>query len=194
MNGNNKLQTKVETQPELQQEIKVETKSETKTEMQPEVCDENQANLTLANYIRAFHTIVVIFILLAPFSNIPAFLILHITFSISLLLHWYTNNNECSLTYLEAKLRGLDRTQAFTHKFIAPMYEMSSTEWSKICYIVTITLMCVSIYYLYNSDKVSKAMECFNNRRETYPEYDSLPFYQRVIFSFNCFKPLLIWC
>ena len=127
------------------------------------------------------------------FLNIPAFLILHVTFSFSLLLHWYNNNNECSLTYMEAKLRGLDRTESFTHKFIAPLYDISRTEWSRICYIVTIVLMFVSIHYLYNSDKVSQAWKCFTDRNSD-PEYKNLPLYRRIIFSFNCFKPLLIWC
>lgn len=158
-----------------------------------EKCDEHSTNIFLANIIYAFHVAVIIFILLAPFSNIPAFLILHVTFSFSLLLHWYNNNNECSLTYMEAKLRGLDRTESFTHKFIAPLYDISRTEWSRICYIVTIVLMFVSIHYLYNSDKVSQAWKCFTDRNSD-PEYKNLPLYRRIIFSFNCFKPLLIWC
>mgnify|MGYP000604092704 CR=1 FL=1 len=45
---------------------------------------------------------VIIFILLAPFSNIPAFLILHVTFSFSLLLHWY-NYQEIILKLLLQK-------------------------------------------------------------------------------------------
>lgn len=182
MNGENLKEPEIDIIGENENDTKVEK------------CDETKTNILLANTIRIFHTIVVIFILLAPFSNIPAFLILHITFSVSLLLHWYTNNNECSLTYIEAKLRGLDRTQAFTHKFIAPMYEVSNTQWSTICYVVTITLMFVSIYYLYNSDKVYQALKCFNNRREIYPNYDSSTFYQKMIFTLDCFKPLLIWC
>ena len=56
-----------------------------------EKCDEHSTNIFLANIIYAFHVAVIIFILLAPFSNIPAFLILHVTFSFSLLLHWYNN-------------------------------------------------------------------------------------------------------
>jgi hypothetical protein len=155
--------------------------------------NKNDVNMVLANCVRIFHIIVVIFVLLIPFSNVPSFLILHITFSISLLLHWYYNNNECSLTYFEAKLRGLDRTQSFTHQFIAPMYEISNTQWSNICYIVTILLMCISMYYLYYSDKVSESWKCFNNRKHSIPDYDSLSLYDKFVFMIKCFRPLVVW-
>jgi hypothetical protein len=157
-----------------------------------EKCNKWGVNIFLANLVFLFHTIVVLFVLTAPFSNIPALLILHITFSISLILHWWFNSNECSLTYIEAKLRGLDKTQSFTHQFVAPMYEISSTEWSKICYIITILLLCVSIYYLYNSERVSRAFSLYNSLSDD-PEYLTKSFYEKSIVVFNCFKDLLIW-
>lgn len=169
------------------------TSPQSKLDLQDEKCDEKGANIFLANMIHLFHVVVIVFVLLAPFSNIPAFLILHVTFSFSLIVHWYNNNNECSLTYMESKLRGLDRTESFTHKFISPLYDISKTEWSKLCYIITIVLMSVSIYYLYHSDKVSKAWQCFNDTSIN-PEYKQMPFYEKLIVGFNCFKPLLIWC
>ena len=48
-----------------------------------------------ANLIWIFHTLVILFILLGPFLNSPALWVLHITFSFSLLVHWYGNNNMC---------------------------------------------------------------------------------------------------
>lgn len=195
MNGDveqNKL-PKLPKSPKIDKTSSKKSRSKNHNEPRESECDPTNTNIFLANMIYIFHVIVIVFVLLAPFSNIPAFLILHVTFSFSLILHWYNNNNECSLTYMEAKLRGLDRTESFTHKFIAPLYDISKTEWSRICYIVTIVLMCVSIYYLYHSDKVSKAWRCFTNRNED-EEYKELPLYKRVIYGFNCFKPLLVWC
>ena len=69
---------------------------------------EENNNIFLANLISIFHVFVILFILIIPFSNIPALLIIHIMFAITLLVHWYANNNACSLTFLEAKLRGLE--------------------------------------------------------------------------------------
>jgi len=157
-----------------------------------EKCDKRGVNIFLANLVFVFHTIVILFVLTAPFSNIPALLILHITFSISLILHWLFNSNECSLTYIEAKLRGLDKTQSFTHQFVAPMYEISTTEWSKICYIITIVLLCVSMYYLYNSERVSKAFGLYSSLSNN-PDYLTKSFYEKSFITFNCFKDLLVW-
>ena len=115
-------------------------------------------NIVLANFIFMFHTLIILFILFAPFIDIPAILILHITFSICLLVHWWANNNICSLSLLESKLRGMDHTESFTHKFIAPIYDISQTEWSRICIIITIILLCISSYKLYYSKKTFKIM------------------------------------
>jgi hypothetical protein len=95
--------------------------------------------------------------LIVPFTNIPYYLLLHITFSISLLVHWWNNSNVCSLSIFEAKLRGVEYTNSFTHKFIGPVYEISNTTWSKICYIVTIVLMILSAYKLWTSPAIKNA-------------------------------------
>lgn len=144
-------------------------------------------NLLLADLIFIFHCIVVLFVLFAPFTNIPAILILHITFALSLIVHWRANSNVCSLSILEAHLRGLDsRQDAFTHKFIAPMYDISSTEWSSIVWIITLIVLCISIYKLYNTDKFKIAWKC-------YLESEEEPYLYNKITQFaNCFKPLFI--
>ena len=68
------------------------------------------ANTFLANIIMIFHILVIIFILLAPFSNNSSFLILHIIFAISLLTHWYNNNDLCSLTIENNSIYNINRT------------------------------------------------------------------------------------
>lgn len=137
-------------------------------------------NKLLADLVYIFHCIIIVFVLLAPFSNIPAILILHIIFSICLFVHWYANSNICSLTVLEANLRGLERSETFSHQFIGPIYDISNTEWSNFTWIITIFMMCVSIYKLYNTDKFKLALECYNRLRKdsTYTE------------TLECFKPL----
>lgn len=144
-------------------------------------------NLLLADLIFIFHCIVVLFILFAPFTNIPAILILHITFALSLIVHWRANSNVCSLSILEAHLRGLDsRQDAFTHKFIAPMYDISSTEWSNIVWIITLIVLCISIYKLYNTDKFKIAWKCYLESEEEPYLYDKITQFA------NCFKPLFV--
>jgi predicted neutral ceramidase superfamily lipid hydrolase len=155
--------------------------------MNGQVEEKVDQNIFLANLIRIFHILIILFVLIAPFTNLTALLILHITFCISLLVHWLFNSNECSLTLLESQLRGLPRNESFSYKFISPIYNISNTDWSYFCYIITISLMCVSIYKLYHSDKVAKTIRCFSEKSK-----DESSTYKKTIIFFDCFKDLLI--
>ena len=147
----------------------------------------NSLNLFLADLIFLFHCIVILFVLFAPFTNIPAILILHIVFAMSLMVHWNANSNVCSLSIMEAHLRGLNgREETFTHKFIAPVYDISATEWSNIVWYITVIVMCISIYKLYNTDKFKNAWKCFN---ELEPSQNTS---ERLFNIINCFKPIFI--
>lgn len=118
-------------------------------------------NIFLANAIYIFHLIIVLFVLLAPFQPYINFLLLHIVFSLSLLVHWFGNSNDCSLTLLEQTLRGLPhKSQCFTHQFIAPIYDISLTDWSKISYVIVITLLLISLYRFINHPKYQLFQEC----------------------------------
>jgi hypothetical protein len=140
-------------------------------------------SILLANLIFIFHCLVVLFVLFAPFTNIPSLFILHITFCFSLMVHWYSNSNVCSLSIMESYLRGDSRENTFTHQFIAPIYDISDSEWNYIVWIVTIIVLLISIYKLYNSEKLKIALECY---RETQPEGS------KFMHFINCFKPLFI--
>jgi predicted neutral ceramidase superfamily lipid hydrolase len=144
-------------------------------------------NIFLANIIRIFHILIILFFLVAPFTNLTALLILHITFSISLLVHWIFNSNECSLTLLESKLRGLPSNESFSYKFISPIYSISNTDWSHVCYIITISLMFLSIYKLYHSEKLAKTIRCYTEKTR-----GEISTYNKMLLFFDCFKDLLI--
>jgi hypothetical protein len=161
-----------------------------KSKTSPEVeCKEqpSKINLLLADSIFVFHCIIILFVLFAPFTNIPALLILHITFAICLMVHWHANSNICSLSVIEAHLRGLDaREDTFTHQFIAPVYDISSTEWSNIVWIITSIVLVISIYKLYNTDKFKIAWQCYLEAKEE-PNL-----YKKLLQFLQCFKPLFI--
>jgi hypothetical protein len=141
-------------------------------------------NEFLADCIFFFHIFVVLFIIFTPLLNVPpAFLILHIVSCFSLYVHWVGNSNVCSLTILEGQLRGMDRTDTFTHRFIAPVYEIGASEWSTIIWIITTIVLCISLYKLYHSEKVSNAWDCYN----------SLPIENRTwVYIVDCFKPVFV--
>lgn len=105
--------------------------------------------LFLVAGVRTIHGVIVLFVLLGILSNAPMVLLLHATTCMSLLVHWYNNSNVCSLSMFEAYLRGINYTQSFTHSIIAPVYDISQTTWSNVCYIITICVMCISFYKLY---------------------------------------------
>lgn len=106
-------------------------------------------NEILANIIWLIHLVIVLFMLFAPFSKIPALLILHITSSISLLLHWYWNSDICSLSLLESNLRGLPYKETFMNSIIGPVYTIPYYE-------MTIFLMLVSLLNLLNDPKIQQ--------------------------------------
>lgn len=128
---------------------------------------ENGTNIFLANIIWLFHFILVLFVILAPVSKMPSILIIHITFCMSLIIHWINNNDVCSLSVLESKLRGLDYTQSFTHKFIGPVYNISKKSWTKILYVIVVILMFASSYLLYKSNCFRKFISGIDKYRNS---------------------------
>ena len=153
----------------------------------------NTINSLLANAIWMFHLLVVAFVVVAPLTQVPALHILHITFSLSLLVHWYCNSNVCSLSMIESKLRGLDYTESFTHRIVAPIYDISKTTWSKLCYTVTIILLCISIYKLIRSPKWIQAWEAYNQKYQEFNEGTVITdWYTRMVVYVRCFEPLFM--
>lgn len=124
-------------------------------------------NAFLADIIWWFHLAVILFVLLAPLSDTPYILLLHFVFGISLIVHWTANNNSCSLTLLESKLRGVPVTQSFSHQFISPVYDISKTSWSNFVYFVTILTMCVSFYKLANSKSFSNFQKTISSLKQS---------------------------
>lgn len=129
-------------------------------------------NIFLADIIYYFHIFIILCVLIMPFSNSPAILILHITGCITLLVHWMTNSNVCSLTVLESQLRGVDRVQTFTHEFIAPIYDISSTKWGYLCTLITLIVLFISIMKLTNSERMKQLWKlCKDINSKHYDSY-----------------------
>lgn len=127
-------------------------------------------NIVLADIIYYFHIAVVLFVVLAPFTNIISVLILHITFCICLLIHWKMNSNVCSLTVFEGYLRGMDRTHTFTHQFISPIYDISSTTWCDISTLIVIIVLFISVCKVMKSNKLKNMWsECKKIYNTPYP-------------------------
>lgn len=147
-----------------------------------------EKNVFFADLVFFFHCLIILFVVITPFTQIPALLVLHITFAICLLLHWHLNSNVCSLTLIEANLRGMQTTDTFTYQFIAPVYDISTSDWSNIIYFITYITMFLSIYHLYNSDRFKTTIKCVNELQFT----KDTTFYEKVQQYFSCIHPMFI--
>lgn len=148
-------------------------------------------NIFLANCIWTFHLIIILFVIFAPICNIPCILLLHITFCMSLLVHWYGNSNICSLSVLEAKLRGLNYTQSYTHQFIAPVYEISNTQWSMIVWSITILVLGFSMYKMYYSGKLGEFQELYKKNKADMCQLSSssdISIFDKLVLLMRCFQ------
>jgi len=76
------------------------------------------ANNILANTIFIIHLAIILFVIIAPFTEITVFHILQISLGFTLLIHWFLNSDICSLTLLEGSLRGIPSNDTFIGKFI----------------------------------------------------------------------------
>lgn len=113
-------------------------------------------NDTILTLITVLHLIVIIFVLAAPFSNSNYLLSLHAILLPFILLHWWLNNNTCSLTVAEKFIRqqaygdNANESDCFSYKFIAPIYDFNKNHeaYSMFTYILALSLWGVTVYNL----------------------------------------------
>lgn len=120
----------------------------------------SMAQLFLANFIYALHLVLVLFMVIAPFTSSLSLLILHVSFSASLMFHWYANSNACCLSLAEAYLRGTTVDKTFLNRVIEPVYVISENRMNHIIWASTIVLALVSLYRIYNHPNLPKLMTC----------------------------------
>ena len=119
-------------------------------------------NNIIAFCVYIFHSIVVAFIVLGWSSGDPMVVLLHFTSCFTLLLHWYMNNDICSLSMMESAIRGINYKKGFVARFISPIYNISNTQAEKLCWFITVIGLCVSGYKLYKFYKY-----CYESRRDS---------------------------
>ena len=109
--------------------------------------------------ISIVHFLAIIFVVIAPFSNLPGVLTINITYTMSLLTHWYFNNDICCLTLLESYIRGVKTDKTFMYSLVSPIYSgISEPFLSKLSWGITVISLGVSFYKLF----FVKAPKTFN--------------------------------
>lgn len=127
--------------------------------------ESNSRNIMLKLMLKSItiiHILLILFVTLVPFFNDNFLLLLHIMIVPFILLHWLMNDNNCSLTLIEKSLRkklyGSSDLTCFTCQLIEPVYDFNKNfdRMTKILYIVTISLIILSTYKMYNKYKLGE--------------------------------------
>lgn len=99
-----------------------------------------------ANIIWAVHIMFVLWFILTPFSSNEPMLVLHLFTGPFLWLHWATNRDECSLTMLEMKLRGITECkQSFFWNIVSPVYKIRDEDMRSGAWVISIILWLVTL-------------------------------------------------
>lgn len=115
-------------------------------------------NEIILKLIYVCHILVVLFVIVTPFTNSNYFLLLHAIIVPFIVFHWIINDNTCSLTLMEQKIRrelyGVQpkKDECFTCQLIEPIYDFKKNYdlFSNYIYAFTIVLWLISVYKLYN--------------------------------------------
>jgi hypothetical protein len=81
---------------------------------------------------------------------------------------------------MESQLRGLDYTESFTHRLIAPMYDISKTQWSTISYTLTLLLFTISTSKIYNDPKWSQAWDSLLKTHENIKTNNEMGIFSKI--------------
>lgn len=114
--------------------------------------------------IITLHTLLVLFMILIPFFGKNYLLFIHAIIGITIIIHWIANNNTCSLTIIEYKLREcitnkpIDQSDCFMARLIDPIYDFKKNNNTKstFIYIMLWSLILLSSYKLHRNYKAGK--------------------------------------
>jgi c-di-AMP phosphodiesterase-like protein len=129
-------------------------------------------NDTIIILISVLHILVILFVILIPFSNNDALMFLHVVIVPFIIIHWIYNNNNCCLSVAEKHIRRISHgtksstKDTFIYQFIAPIYDFNKNheQYSAFIYIITLLLWSVSLYNInnnFNSGKINNYNQLF---------------------------------
>jgi hypothetical protein len=118
--------------------------------------DFNNLLLFLINLI---HVLVILFVVITPFTNSLFLLFLHSFIVPFIMLHWLLNNDTCAITIAEKFIRiqmnggnSVDDNECLSYKVIGPIYNFmnQNVDYSKWTWVMTTTLWLITMTKLYN--------------------------------------------
>lgn len=78
----------------------------------------------LASFISALHFLIILFIVVAPFTSSDFLLMLHAVSAPGLIVHWALNQDVCALTLLESYARGVTTSETFIDQLVGSFYRL----------------------------------------------------------------------
>lgn len=103
-------------------------------------------NVFAANVIWVLHMLFVVWMVVTPFTNNEPNLVLHLFVGPFLWFHWIMNEDACSLTLMEMKLRGIqDCKESFFHHVVSPIYKPRDEDIRVMAWMASIGLWLVTL-------------------------------------------------
>lgn len=81
-----------------------------------------------ADCVRGIHVLLIVYMVTMPFFGNLDHLILAASGYILLFFHWFLNNDMCTLTVLEQKLRGVSKGETFMQSVVGPVYGLGTSQ------------------------------------------------------------------
>lgn len=109
--------------------------------------------------INLIHFLVILFIIIIPFTNHTLLILIHSIIVPFIMLHWLLNNDNCAITEAEKiirfKLNGnnpVNYSDCFSYKLISPVYNFIShnPNYSDLSWVIIIMIWIFSLYKLYH--------------------------------------------
>ena len=88
--------------------------------------------------LKLIHLLCILFIIAGIFFKNKYLILIHYLVLWTLIFHWYFNNDICSLSFLESKLRGIPYTKGFIHSIIGPFYNVTNKEIKIATYLLIV--------------------------------------------------------
>lgn len=120
----------------------------------------------LLHFVQFVHLLGILFMIIIPFQDEVNLLVLHVSASMSILTHWYANDNTCFLSLVEAKLRGIPKDHSFIHSLVAPIYDMNAKETNCFIYFLLFCLVSLSIYKILKSERWQESLNLYSKTKQ----------------------------
>ena len=118
----------------------------------------------LASFISAVHFLIILFILIAPFTSNEFLLMLHAISAPGLLVHWALNQDVCALTLLESYVRGVATSETFVDQLVGSFYRLPKDfDLGNVMTAATFLLWLVSLYKVVEHGILEKFIQGFKN-------------------------------